>query len=320
MKTRLSIIFMLLIAMIACDKEQLAPNKSPDGIKSYSGLFLKFHGLSRNNEHLQIASDLSKNSLTITNGRVSAVDSVIVSGDSTIVISGDSTIIIDDPDWGWESCATITDYIDKDGYHVTVFDYGEKGCIECGTLIKGKITSKWKENSKSSSWEEIYENYTFCDMTINGTVSYQSDGNPFIDSLNIDDDFEFTYSCQENLSVSFEDGLSYVYTSSYKEKSSNKLWTILEGESKFVVSDGKTYTSEIVEPVVMNFECNNSFIPVSGVEKWNDAGEKYEIDYGDGTCDNIATITENGESKVVDFEEEFNDDATYAGDSTKVGG
>jgi hypothetical protein len=46
---------------------------------------------------------------------------------------------------------------------------------------------------------------------------------------------------------------------------------------------------------------------VSGAENIttteNGETEEYSLDYGDGTCDNLAELTQNGETSVIDFGE-----------------
>jgi len=59
--------------------------------------------------------------------------------------------------------------------------------------------------------------------------------------------------------------------------------------------DGAEYNVEILEPMVYRRGCRSGrvFIPVSGVKQIT-AGENVAIvDYGDGECDNIVTITIN---------------------------
>jgi hypothetical protein len=57
--------------------------------------------------------------------------------------------------------------------------------------------------------------------------------------------------------------------------------------------------------MVTNYKCTDSWIPVSGVETItnteNDVTNSYSVDYGNGECDNLAFLTENGKTSVIDF-------------------
>ena len=74
-----------------------------------------------------------------------------------------------------------------------------------------------------------------------------------------------------------------------------------------VTRNGVQYRVVIVEPLVFSRVCRRrigirAFIPVSGVKQVSRNGEVFTIDFGDGTCDTIATITNSeGRSEEVDL-------------------
>ena len=178
-----------------------------------------------------------------------------------------------------------------------------------------------KEDENGSYFEEIYENYNAWGMTMNGTFSSTSQGNwPWYDSTDTgNNSFEIINICTENMTISFDTGATYTYVSSFKDKYTNNQYVILEGEFEYNSSDGDNYSYRILEPVVTNFLCENSYIPVSGIEQWTESTTIYEIDYGNGNCDNKATITENGKVYEVDFDEFIDSVKVQTGDSTLVG-
>jgi hypothetical protein len=329
MKTNyLLITVLLLIAMFACKKEQVSQEKLPEHIKKLAEMNMKLQSIKSSDfAHVRYApvnSYLSSvySGNTLKSGKLEDGDSTGYLGDSTIFI-GDSTFLSDSIwwNWDWESCAQITKYVDENGYYVTVMDYGEQGCEEWGSFIKGKITSKWKEDENGSYFEEIYENYNAWGMTMNGTFSSTSQGNwPWYDSTDTgNNSFEIINICTENMTISFDTGATYTYVSSFKDKYTNNQYVILEGEFEYNSSDGDNYSYRILEPVVTNFLCENSYIPVSGIEQWTESTTIYEIDYGNGNCDNKATITENGKVYEVDFDEFIDSVKVQTGDSTLVG-
>ena len=60
--------------------------------------------------------------------------------------------------------------------------------------------------------------------------------------------------------------------------------------------DGSTYNVEILEPIVYKRDCRRArvFVPVSGVKQITSGENVAVLDYGDGSCDNLATLTING--------------------------
>lgn len=306
MKTRFFwITVLLLIAMIGCEKVQ--QDKLPEEIKKLTERNMRLQSLRNSGiTHFRIPANSYLKSSMLKSGKVDGGDSTNVVNDSICEY------------WDWESCAEISEYEDENGFFVTVMDYGEQGCEEWGSLIKGKITIKWKMDNNSSYFEEIYEDYEAYGMTMNGSFNCSSEGEwPFYNSTGTEDDFEIISTCQENLIISYEDGETFTYVSSFTDKYTNDSYIMLEGEFEYSSSTGEKFTYRIIEPVVSDFQCQNSYMPVSGIELWEDGDNSYKIDYGDGQCDNIVTITEDGKTYVVNWDEEFFDDA-QAADSTAV--
>lgn len=67
-------------------------------------------------------------------------------------------------------------------------------------------------------------------------------------------------------------------------------------------AEGNTYSSEIIEPLVRIHERGCHRHPVSGVvEIFRSPDTEITIDYGDGTCDNLAEVTTNGETEVIEL-------------------
>ncbi len=64
---------------------------------------------------------------------------------------------------------------------------------------------------------------------------------------------------------------------------------------------GRTYTMEIVEPLVYKRGCP---IAVSGIKEFTDvnSGKVITVDYGDGECDRTVTITVNGQSRSFEVD------------------
>ncbi len=78
-------------------------------------------------------------------------------------------------------------------------------------------------------------------------------------------------------------------------------YTSLTGSASGTLNDGTAYTSTIVDEIYMTRECD-LHVPVSGVKDLVAGDLTAELDYGDGTCDNLATLTINGESTEIELE------------------
>ncbi len=77
----------------------------------------------------------------------------------------------------------------------------------------------------------------------------------------------------------------------------------IEGSFTGTNREGKTYTMTIVSTLIIKRKCRliGVRIPVQGMKliERTDKPDVY-IDYGDGRCDYLITVTRNGESRVID--------------------
>ncbi len=232
------------------------------------------------------------------------------------------------------SCAVITETKNANGTITTIYDYGE-GCDEYGSFTSGKISYTWSNTGSDYYSKVVYEDYYSYGVTMNGysEYSFKSDGNSYYeyDTLynkgDTDDSIYYimpaiwwwsgTSVATENITMKFDDGSILSYTSDYENKMDNRSSTTIRGEFYYVnESEGYSYSYSVVKPIINNYECTESWVPVSGIESTvfieNGITTGIETDYGNGECDNLAKITENGVSEIVDFGKlifEYADDA-----------
>jgi hypothetical protein len=228
--------------------------------------------------------------------------------------------------WDWKSCAVITETDNQDGTHTTVYDYGE-GCEEYGALVKGKITYIWSSEGSNYYSRVIYENYYSFGIEMNGYSEYTftSDGNSWFaldaptganvlegDTTLILPEYKFFWSgtstCKDDYTVVADNGESYSYASDYSTAWDSLSYTVKVGYYHMVNESLEfEYTYEVTSPLVTSFECTDTWVPVSGIEStvYTEAGivSTFKVDYGNGTCDNLATVSENGKTSEVDFSE-----------------
>lgn len=231
--------------------------------------------------------------------------------------------------WNWESCAVVTETVNGDGTTTTVYDFGE-GCYEYGWLTSGKITYIWSTEGNKYYSKVIYDQYYSYGMLMNGfsEYSFESDGNSWVyangqstspgssgDTTELIEpviyfNWSGTSSGQDEYTMIFDSGENYSYSSEYSNKWDSLSYTVLVGNYHYVSeTDGYEYLYEVTEPLVTSYSCSDTWVPVSGIEstQYTEAGvtTNFSVNYGNGTCDNLAKVTENGKTTTVDFSDYY---------------
>ena len=212
-------------------------------------------------------------------------------------------------------CVTESYTENEDGSYEYILDFGD-GCDFFGEFFKGKLIERGANKDNSFSGTTIYENFGTDFWEMNGTYTYEGVfeiPTDFEDSLDFDWSAEFSYA-YDMVEKYTDDEETFMVDSegSGKERADEDGYTVLEQESSFDYGSGESFSSKVESPLVMNYFCDGDvFIFVSGLESasYTFEGESgtYSIDYGDGTCDNIITVTENGETFTIDVGEEYED-------------
>jgi hypothetical protein len=125
----------------------------------------------------------------------------------------------------------------------------------------------------------------------------------------------------DEITMQYDDGNVTHYTSDYSNVWDSISYKVLEGDYYYSSeADGYEYHYQVTEPLFTDYKCPDTWVPVSGIEiiSTTEKGEtqEYSLDYGDGTCDNLAALTQNGETSVVDFGDIYK--VIEGGDSTVV--
>lgn len=225
------------------------------------------------------------NSFTDVIGRKDKAKSVAASGRFTEQTEGD--------------CPLITYSIDNNGGFGAMIsvDYGN-GCPLDPFNQKGKAAFKYFYSASNiTSIALTYTNYRFLSSGLDGTAkaSYlynASFGNRFdTETLN----FRVTDSINGN----------YNYNSQFVYKQTDghlTPWNLLDdvyeisGAGTSVNSQNIQAKFEITAPLVHKLNC---YYIVSGKARLNIPGTDASIDFGNGACDNIATVTLNGATFTV---------------------
>ena len=196
-------------------------------------------------------------------------------------------------------CATITH--DKDAKTI-VIDFGE-GCEGPGGKVRtGKIiiTYTSRKYVPGAVWTFTPENLMINGIAIEGvkTVTNVSAS---------EDDYVSLNKVLTGGKATWPDG-----TFATRESSKTVTWIReanpindefhVTGEASGVNKEGLGYSMEILSKMIYKRKCRMEgvHIAVQGLKSFTKGEENILIDFGDGACDNLITVTKDGESKVID--------------------
>jgi hypothetical protein len=199
------------------------------------------------------------------------------------------------------SCATVT--YDGDGSTgILRIDFGD-GCIDprgnnrSGVMV---ITHTGAWNLAGSTWSISFDGYMINEHAIEGTrtvtvVSYT-------EQLSV---YDVVLVGGRITSPDGRVATREVTRRREHERNENNLLDrlIIYGSAQGTLRNGRGYSIEILEPLVYTRTCavEGVFIPVSGVKFVTKGLRELTIDYGDGACDNLVTLT-NKNGRTVEYE------------------
>lgn len=311
---------LVAIASLSCvDNEPAQKTELSEEVKSFLAM------------RLGSANGLSADAMAPINRGFNNI--VSLGGNMSGRIAGDSstnpgdTSIWENP---WQSCATYTELDNADGSHTSIIDYGD-GCWEGWDpwkyFMQGKVTSTYHDITDSSvlgasgwqSYKSEYDNYGGRYDYDNYQYSWLMNGYSDYEGEFSWDAIAGTYSgwySHDSNSEYVYDSILYQYKSKgYSRYDQTKL--VMETTQYEYATDDSYYKTVALAPLVFDYTCYqpdgglyspDSFhiwVYVSGREeitfKQGEEQGKFIIDYGDGTCDSIITIIENGVRVEVDL-------------------
>ncbi len=178
-------------------------------------------------------------------------------------------------------------------------DYSDGIELVNGRVISGKIliNVSARPRTDGATREIRYENFYVDSVNIAGGATRTFMGA---------DSTERVFSNVSDLTLTFADG-------AVLQRTGERTRTLVEGfETPFLHSDdvilisgfvnyeaanGATFSKTIIDPLTKTGACR--FI-VEGIVNFSINGEEFaELDYGDGTCDDVATITKDNETRQI---------------------
>jgi|LauGreDrversion4_2_1035121.scaffolds.fasta_scaffold00031_35 hypothetical protein len=177
-------------------------------------------------------------------------------------------------------------------------DFGS-GCGAAGNVRKGKIVSVISGPMRKSG--TVIET-SFVDFYVNNNKITGSK-RIVINGLNENLNLNFTVSI--NQTVTSVTGATRTYNSVYLIEWRQGILTPSKADDIYAIrgtesgrdSQGRNFSSTTLSPLIKKMNC--AFI-VAGKNQTNVTGRpQFILDYGDGQCDNKATVTANGQTKEI---------------------
>ncbi len=276
----LSLIVLLSIALFSCNKEDSATFSSED--------------------EAIVSNDAAAEA--VVQSTDDEVD--LFSGSSeSITLAGSSLKSTDGPFLGryrFGKAPLITIETTNGGFPKTIIlNYGDGTELLNGSTIKGKIVIVITASPRTNGAKR--------------TVTFN---NFFVDSLNISGTRTMTFNVSSNgaivnnivglITITFPDATTIQRTTERTRTFAQGFATPgdysddifnITGFTNSVSSEGYTFSATIVEPLVRLGTCR--YIVKGTVSMSKNDIVIGELNYGDGACDDIATITKNGESRQI---------------------
>jgi hypothetical protein len=202
-------------------------------------------------------------------------------------------------------CASVTKVLTNDTWTRTI-DFGTQGCtMPNGNVLKGKIIVSFSKNFSTSLRTISYqlEGFYHNDKLVEGskTITHQRKTSDLLAVIHP----VSTHSI--DVKVTFPDGKIYARTGTRVREMVEGFVTISNWEDNvFKVWGNHTttfprgiiYVNTIKTPLVFKMSCKMPF-PVSGITEMVKNEIKSTLDFGNGDCDKLATMTVNGVSKEI---------------------
>ncbi len=196
---------------------------------------------------------------------------------------------------------TVTKVKTDGGYPVVVtVDYGDGLVLKNGREISGKviINVSAKPRTDGAIREITYDNYVVDSIKIAGSVKKVYAANDTDNFVKITGERTLQFFDGSTITRSIEKTKKWIAGIDTKYDSSDDIKHI-DGFVLSVTSEGDEYKKSITKTLVKKGGCRYL---VEGIVEVSKDGEVVSVvDYGDGTCDNIATLTKDGETKEIEL-------------------
>jgi hypothetical protein len=186
------------------------------------------------------------------------------------------------------------------GFPKTItLDYGDGIELLNGTTIKGKIVIVVSASPRTNGATRVttFNSFYVDSVNIAGTrtITFNRSADNGITN-NLVGDVTITFPDGTTIQRETEKTRTFVQGFNTPGDYSDDVFNIT-GFTNSVSSEGFTFSNTIVEPLVRTGTCR--YIVKGAVEMAKNGAAFAELDYGNGECDDIATITKNGETRQI---------------------
>ncbi len=191
------------------------------------------------------------------------------------------------------TCAEVT--IEPDdllSYPKTLtIDYGTDGCDMNGHTVKGTITAEisGRLRADGTTISVSFDSFSVDTVTVNGTIALSVQA---FSTQNIELEAAFT-NCSVVMpsgTISLDGTVGLIWEFNTLTDYNDDMLSLKSGSLTATNRSGKSFTIAILEDLLYPVSCRTI---VSGQMKVETSDNNFPatVDFGDGTCDNIATVT-----------------------------
>ena len=202
-------------------------------------------------------------------------------------------------------CATITSVLTGETWTRTI-DFGAQGCaLPNGNILKGKMIISFSKNFTTPIRTITYklEGFYHNDKLIEGskTITHELKTSVLLATIHP------VTTHLIDMKITFPDGKIYTRIGTRVREMVEGFATIgnwednvfnVWGSQTTTFPGGSIHSNLIKTPLLLKMSCKMPF-PVSGIVEIVKNDAKATLDYGNGDCDKLATITINGLTKEI---------------------
>ena len=188
-------------------------------------------------------------------------------------------------------CVTITAVIKQNMKTVTI-DFGEGCQLHNGNILSGKIIMEYEKDPETATKTITYsfDNFYFNDKNVEGGGNIlrersNENGNPQSTKT-----FDVTVTWPDGSTASKQGTKIREWIEGYETYAWGDNVFLITGNWTFKKIDGTILTAEVINPLRRELSCK--FL-VSGTIELSRNGNTALLDYGDGECDDLATVSIN---------------------------
>ena len=183
-------------------------------------------------------------------------------------------------------------------------DFGTTGCaLGNGNTVKGKIIITFNYNLPVNNWTVTFDNFYHNNIKVNGTKTYTRTmvGTPAHPKVTVD----------INITITLYDGRVLTRTgqrvrefiTGYGTSSITDDVHQVTGSWTTTFPNTTTQTATITSPILLKMSCFSPTTSIlsQGIITYVRGRHNASLDFGDGTCDNIAIFTKDGISVQINI-------------------